>query len=193
MTLCSSGSLSILGTAGTNRSIACEVDGDVTPPKTLCTLSESAGKSAPHSMLEFYGYSSIGVVSLDITQDVDLAYTQGYYGVVLPTGTTSGCYCMCVNMLVVLGIEGTKCSAHACVIRNGTCIGGVSSTVTGTTCKCNMSFVQDYNDNTCLCIRAANFNGIATSRACITSVTCIPGCGDYCLGTPACMVATVST
>lgn len=38
-------------------SIAQAVDGNVTPPKSLSTLSVSAGKTAPHAMTEFYNYS----------------------------------------------------------------------------------------------------------------------------------------
>lgn len=38
-------------------SIAQAVDGNVTPPKSLLSLSVAAGKSAPHGMTEFYGYN----------------------------------------------------------------------------------------------------------------------------------------
>ena len=37
-------------------SISCAVDGNATGSKSLSTLSTTAGKSAPHSMSEFYGY-----------------------------------------------------------------------------------------------------------------------------------------
>lgn len=191
MTLCSSGSLSILGTAGTNRSIGCEVDGNVTPPKNLCTLSVDAGKSPPHSMLEFYGYSSSVDIYLDITQDTDTAGAKGFYGVFNPTGMTSGCYCVCVGMRTVMGPSGIKCAARACVIKNGICIGGVITTTLATICNCSISFVQDYNDNTCLCVRAANLSGTATATACITSITDIVG--SYNLGTPNCICAYIST
>lgn len=53
-----SGSLSIKTAAGSGRSIAQEVDGNTTGNKSLTTLSLLAGKTEPHSMLEFYGYSS---------------------------------------------------------------------------------------------------------------------------------------
>jgi len=59
MSLPSSGSLSILNSAGAGRSIAQEVNGNLTPPKSLTTLSVAAGKTAPHGMLEFYNYSSV--------------------------------------------------------------------------------------------------------------------------------------
>lgn len=57
MALPSSGSLSIKGAAGSGRSISMEVDGNETGNKSLSTLSASASKSAPHSMLEFLGYA----------------------------------------------------------------------------------------------------------------------------------------
>ena len=58
MALASSGSLSIKTAAGSGRSIAQEVDGNTTGSKSLTTLSTTAGKTAPHSMLEFYGYTA---------------------------------------------------------------------------------------------------------------------------------------
>lgn len=68
MALPTTGSLSIMDGAGTTRSIAREVDGNVTGTKSLTTLSVSAGKTAPHSMLEFYGYASsyIGLTTTSV-------------------------------------------------------------------------------------------------------------------------------
>lgn len=39
-------------------SVACAVDGNITGNKSLSSLSVSAGKTTPHCMREFYGYSS---------------------------------------------------------------------------------------------------------------------------------------
>lgn len=61
MALPASGSLSIKGAAGVGRSISQEVDGNETGNKSLATLSTSAGKSAPHGMIEFYSYTSVVV------------------------------------------------------------------------------------------------------------------------------------
>ena len=55
MAMCTSGNLSICATAGTCRSISTAVGGG---SGSLSSLSVSAGKSAPHGMIEFYGYSS---------------------------------------------------------------------------------------------------------------------------------------
>lgn len=48
--------LSIKNTSGINRSIAQEVDGDITGNKSLLTLGNSAGKLTPVSILDFLGY-----------------------------------------------------------------------------------------------------------------------------------------
>lgn len=62
MALPSTGSLSIKGTAGLTSSIAYCVDGNTTGNKSLTTLSQSASKTAPHGMREFYGYGGTTLV-----------------------------------------------------------------------------------------------------------------------------------
>jgi hypothetical protein len=58
MAMPSSGSIGLVSAPQTCGSIACAVCGtNASPPYSLNTLSAAAGKSAPHSMLEFYGYS----------------------------------------------------------------------------------------------------------------------------------------
>lgn len=71
-----SGSLSLKSAAGAVRSISSAVDGNETGNKSLTTLSVTAGKTAPHSMLEFYGYDpcSVGpdpVTSADATNNTN--------------------------------------------------------------------------------------------------------------------------
>ena len=53
-----SGSLALKNAAGAGRSISQQVDGNETGNKSLTTLSVTASKTAPHSMLEFYGYGA---------------------------------------------------------------------------------------------------------------------------------------
>jgi hypothetical protein len=53
------GSLSIKGTAGAGRSISQQVDGNQTGNKSLTTLSNTAGKTPPHGILEFRGYPPV--------------------------------------------------------------------------------------------------------------------------------------
>lgn len=51
-----SGNLSIKDAAGLNRSIAWEVDNNLTGDKSLATPAAAAGFSPPYSMSDFYGY-----------------------------------------------------------------------------------------------------------------------------------------
>lgn len=57
MSLPTTGSLSLKGAAGTGRSVSMDVDGNETGNKSLTTVSTTAGKTANHSMLEFYGFA----------------------------------------------------------------------------------------------------------------------------------------
>lgn len=51
-------------------SIAQAVSGNVTPPKSLCALSVSAGKTAPHAMTEFYNYNPTKAVYFDTISSI---------------------------------------------------------------------------------------------------------------------------
>lgn len=93
MTLCSSGNLSICATAGTNRSISTEVG---TASGSLSALSVSAGKSAPHCMREFYGYSSMSITASPATINffvIDIARCS-----TITTTPTSGTWWICPLM-----------------------------------------------------------------------------------------------
>ena len=63
MAICPTGNLSICATAGACRSISTAVG---TGSGSLSALSVSAGKSAPHCMREFYGFSLLYVVPTSI-------------------------------------------------------------------------------------------------------------------------------
>lgn len=56
MALPTSGALAILDSAGTTRSIAREVCGNATPPKSLLAIGQAVDPGAPYGMLEFYGF-----------------------------------------------------------------------------------------------------------------------------------------
>lgn len=83
-----SGSLSIKTAAGSGRSIAEEVDGNTTGNKSLTTLSNTAGFSTPHGMLEFYGYTQCSVAPNAVTDadanvvsdDVTITWTPDALG-----------------------------------------------------------------------------------------------------------------
>lgn len=74
-----SGSLSIKTAAGAGRSIAQEVNGNTSGNKSLSTLSVTAGKAAPHSMLEFRGYTSIEAPGAPQSVSATDIYGDGIY------------------------------------------------------------------------------------------------------------------
>ena len=85
MAMCTTGSLSIKATAGTCRDIcAAVVAGGGSASGSLLSLSVSAGKGAPHSMLEFYGYNPVTTLTVNLTMDWygNFNPTDGYGGFV---------------------------------------------------------------------------------------------------------------
>ena len=153
MALPTSGALALMDTCTTARSIAREVYGNVTPPKTLCATSVEAGKSAPHSELEFYGFSS--------GSDATLCnyFNCGYSG-----GVNHG-RCSCIIYSPALGASQTWClctsidqyaysggngDARSCVriFCNGTAVfsRGLSSLGGSGTC-CNTEFFNEFIDS----------------------------------------------
>lgn len=124
MAMCTSGSLSICATAGTNRSIATAVINSSSG--SLSSLSVSAGKSAPHCMREFYGYSAgiIMCVSLGtVVPVVDNVDCYVGYRPIVRTGqcadtTVTLCFdydrCLAGDGLVAID---TKCNAGSWVLR----------------------------------------------------------------------------
>jgi len=79
MSLPTSGNLSIKSAAGTDRCIACEVDGDETGNKNLTTLANSANFSLPVAITDFYGYPpanlSVSPTSVSIGYNGTSSYT----------------------------------------------------------------------------------------------------------------------
>jgi hypothetical protein len=83
MAMPASGSIAILNnTLQTCSSIAVAVDGNATPPKSLATLSATAGKTAPHGMTEFYGYSAGIDVNVSLTWTGRFNFGDGFNGTV---------------------------------------------------------------------------------------------------------------
>lgn len=92
MALPLSGSLSIKDAAGTLRSIAREVDGNVTGNKSLLSLSTSAGVNG--CMTAFYGYSAGIDVSMGMQWTGGGGFGNGFNGTVrLRCSTTTVCSC----------------------------------------------------------------------------------------------------
>jgi hypothetical protein len=101
-------------------SISQAVDGNVTPPKNLCALSVSAGKSAPHGMTEFYNYSSTKCVDICTTANNYNSYICWVSGCTCstPAMTAGQCYCMCSFCICIGNGVGSTSVGVACVCFN---------------------------------------------------------------------------
>jgi len=145
MALPTSGSLSIKATAGTDRSIACEIDGDITGNKSLLALGNSAFGSSeqPHSMSEFYGYSSksltlstTGLIfmsspstqSLSYTISPTTAYPIEYSSPSWVSSVTIYSLCCCIDISVFCNSSTSQRSGCVCFCHCG------DSTITKALC-----------------------------------------------------------
>lgn len=163
-------------------SIAQAVDGNVTPPKSLCALSVSAGKTAPHGMAEFYSYVPSATPLCLVTQTTCSSLNLSYCSACLcGLATVGDCACVCIDYSVEAN-EG-KTSARACILCNSTPI--VACTVTQGDAYIDMyEFVARQGDSIIFCAYASDFLGdsFAYSYLSISDVTGIVG--SYCKGTP---------
>lgn len=180
MSLCTSGDLSILGTAGTNRSIACEVDGNVTPPKSLCSLSVSAGKTAPHAMTEFYGYSNYKCIEFN---NLSGTPTESYDEIISSPSMSAG-ECYNISLSWSLCTVGSKSNACVYVYCNGTTKYSCAATSDQSCSGTFSTFTIDDNDNVCTCIHACKGLGGTCARASISISTVTGVVGSFCKGSP---------
>ena len=192
MAMPGSGSLGILSCPGSVActSIAQAVSGNVTPPKSLCALSVSAGKSAPHGMTEFYGYSgskAVSIAGLSCSENTSCMCKCGCLSY-SPARSTNECYfpsycwflCKSTSALPVGSCVQMLCngvSIHCCVIAGKSAYNCVGSW--------NLDCV-DYND--CIDIITLADRGAATvgcyayAEVLICAITnCV---GTYTIGTP---------
>lgn len=178
MSMCTSGSLSICSTAGIDRSIATAVTN--TTSGSLLTNSICAGKSAPHSMLEFYGYSSSQNIGVNLTH---VGSTTISCLTSITQASTSSSYCISVEFR--LSSNGLKSYPRVCLYCNGICKYGCDNQ--------NLvgyfpTFIIDSNDGVCLCTLALKgllVSDWATSCACINTITTVSGSVDtFYKGTP---------
>jgi hypothetical protein len=190
-----SGCLGIISCpGGTCTSIAQAVDGNVTPPKSLSALSVSAGKSAPHSMLEFYGYAPVTTKTLSIlpisTQSTLTVCCT--CGCLQPSGVVPVGDCYYPNYSWAMTANNINVSqALVCVICNG--VGIYQCSVSSKAYNCSGTWTTiarkvDYNDLihivTCVSIFGES---IATARVSLDSITqCV---GTYCKGSPTSQVS----
>ena len=101
-------------------SISCAVAGIACSPASLCGLSVEAGKTAPHAMSEFYGYTSTtlsinptnvvfnyigGLCTITVTTSAGNSWStstiQDWITIINGNGNGNGNFCVCV-----LGYEG---------------------------------------------------------------------------------------
>jgi hypothetical protein len=170
--------LAILDAQGASRSIAREVDGNATAPKSLDTLGDTAfgGGSAPHAMSEFEGYSAAK----------DVCMCTFFFGGSCGSPFAANCSCLVVDPLMVSGdrfdaninwlLKNDSVSVgYSCIIIrcNGSIIMNCSNTAVGC---CNGTYVAqdiDFNDTltSTVCAGASSSPTITCSCSALTALT----------------------
>lgn len=175
-------------------SISCGVVGIACSPASLAGLSVQAGKSAPHAMTEFYGYSDIKAIDYGL-----VSYNGG-------DGTIGSCRVLCVqstpslvagnafNMDIDLSMNVPTTSddysfAKTCVVCNSTTI--YNCTIYNTTGRVDNFVSVDvyYGDSVVIHSEACAGNDIACAGSVCSEVfsTYLANIsGTYCFGTNTC-------
>jgi len=186
-----SGSLGIISCpAGACTSISIAVDGNITTPKSLTSLSIGAGKDAPHSMLEFYGYAPAVVnprINIFLVNGISQPNMECLCGELVPTVTmpATDCYYpnyswrMCAN-------NASSSSSCVKIICNSVTIHqcAVSGNIYDCTGTWNAASIVDSNDvvNIITCVSNSVTDDIVMSCIRMTSIT--QSVGTYYLGSP---------
>lgn len=179
MAMPASGTIAILcNTCQTCSSIAQSVDGNITTPKSLCTLSATAGKSTPHAMSEFYGFVPKDPINMHCYAGTGTPGSSTYvykYWCLCPV-TSTGTYSVCLNGRLCLTNQATSSYAVFLVSCNGTtkcCVRitspTVSASVSVTSFTVNSSDVVRILNQVCTQNSACSL--CAMSRACLTSIS----------------------
>jgi len=154
--------LAILDAEGTTRSIAREVDGNVTTPKQLLTLGDTAfGSGArPHAMSEFEGFSSGSELGINCYSTLGSQFTCCHcvfscltYDPALEASQT---WCACICWKAYATAEGSFSRGYQTVrvacngVTTMSCV--VNRTTVGYTNCFGTTVVGpiDSNDNVCL-------------------------------------------
>ena len=172
MSMPASGSIAIISAPQTCGSICAAVG---CASGSLTTLSVAAGKTAPHGMREFYGYSStspINFTNITCCQSIRISYTLSLVGEVNAGTCVGATFCYYVTN------GGGKVTSCAAVYCNGVVKYNCLGIGTGTF----PTFTILSTDSVCVCTRAADLIGssYAVARICLLSLTqCV---GIYCLG-----------
>lgn len=144
----------------TCSSISCAVTGIKQNPSSLKSLSECAGKTTPHAMSEFYGYSSIRNVDISIINDgSDGTYEENsVYGYICsdPSLISNECVditiCYCLSAYMCL--NSCECGrVYACLsvddnYNNTSCYDdGANACYEDTSDICSGTFTVALNNN----------------------------------------------
>lgn len=133
-------------------SVAQAVNGNVTPPKSLCALSVTAGKSAPHGMTEFYSFTPtlkyVDFTNISCTGN-NTATARACSSVnVSPAMTVGEYYCACFCLCALS--DGTYGQfAIVTADRNGGTYCSVNVPAPST-CYCCYSMCVAYGDTVCI-------------------------------------------
>ena len=138
MGMCTSGAIGIISAPQGGCSSICTAVGCASG--SLSVLSIAAGKTAPHAMSEFYGYSNISALYLSNIYYCDcfelsenMSQSLDCIAGMTPNTCVGTTYCWCLTKQTGLA------SSSICIFCNGTCIRGAS--ISGLLSKfCNGTF-----------------------------------------------------
>ena len=148
---------------------------------SLTTQSLAAGKTAPHAMTEFYGYSpatAVDFTNICCNTGFNISETLSSVNPLMALGDCFGTtYCYCINKTLSKSV-----SALVQVFCNTVsifCCPASQANETNTI----PTFTYCYNDNVCVCTGAYDSTGTfcASATICLCAITqCV---GSYSLGT----------
>lgn len=151
---------------------------------SLTTLSVAAGKTAPHAMSEFYGYTAPTWSCIDLLR-TNSAGTDGVSAAVLkvhclrpnPAMSVGQCYTAGISMNLCAIGQAVGSFATLCATCNGVQVLCCTTTNGCITVTCNVTV--DYNDILLICTGACAFNtacaGAAAAAVCLATITPVVG------------------
>lgn len=173
MSMPASGSIAIISAPQTCGSICAAVG---CASGSLTTLSVAAGKTAPHSMTEFYGYappSPINFTNITCCQTPTISYTVSSVGGLLANT------CVGATFWYLIDNGGGKVSSCAVVYCNSV----IKYSCTLISHGAFPTFTIRSIDTVCVCTRASDLLGSSFASACIKLCALTQCVGSFCLGT----------
>jgi len=168
--------LAILDACGTTRSIAREVDGNATGPKTLETLGDTAFGAGAHAMSDFEGFSNNKIISYD---------TYYRFGSCGQPGNVINCSCLVSNPSMVLG-DGFTATFCYCLNNQENPFGGIACACFTLRCN-NVIIAQCFKTTVGVLQGTANVTGIdyndvvtSTVLACASALGCAGDTAQAC-------------